>query len=123
MFKTFTEGPGVYFSVSDTMPIQCSFLGLFSGRFLSLSNFGVFPFWTLGHSGSPFQCPSCLQSAHRLDALRGPRPEDEDSALLDGLPGVGAGLPAPLGAKLRDKRWSFVFFFARHAAKVSSSSP
>ena len=55
MLKILAAGSEEAFSTSDTIPIQCTFLGFFSVRFLSLSNFGVFPFCTFGHSGSPFQ--------------------------------------------------------------------
>ena len=35
---------------------------------LSLGLYGLaLPALTMGHSGSPRQCPSCLQSAHLLD--------------------------------------------------------
>ena len=105
MFKILTAGSEESFSVRDTIPIQCTLWGFLSVRFLSLSNFGVFPFSTCGHSGSPFQCPSSLQSAHRLDALRACKPKEEEaSVVFEALPEDDADLPAPFGAKPRDKR-------------------
>ncbi len=111
-------------TVDVTMPIQCM-LRVFFSALPGFSQRGVFHSFTRGLSGSPFQRPSCLQSARRLAAFLGSASDDAPFCLLFvGLLRGPLGRPRAFGLpKPRFSRCCVVVFFARQAArKVANNS-